>query len=274
MAPSLTIPPALAVVEGCQIHHAHESTQYDLARLVAPGDVLFVKGSGGIAEIGTTGGFLGHFLVVLSYPQKCSCWEKQNLLPAQLGRDNAHVWKVDTLESTRSHNGLHQAQMLIHAQKNTGRLVLVGELASGGSEFVDFEHEAVQMWQSPREIRSSLRKQVINEVIQEMKSCEKSWSLATAARAVLLPATFSPRKSRMRLQELVDCWTRAPICTSVVVVFWQRLLCKLAPDSTKAPMDLILKYIPLKADRGLPGELIRTMAECGWHQHDHLLCSL
>merc|ERR1712194_200589 len=72
------------------------------------------------------------------------------------------------------------------------------------------------------------------------------------------------------LEEIRACWDEEPICTSVVVTFWQRYLCKLAQAAiiTRGclvdPAKLVLKWMPLKADRVLPGELFTTMQACGW----------
>ncbi|CAE8638031.1 unnamed protein product, partial [Polarella glacialis] len=35
-------------------------------------------------------------------------------------------------------------------------------------------------------------------------------------------------------------------------------------DRSAKVVELIVKYMPLKADRCLPGDLLRTMRECGW----------
>merc|ERR1719253_1415722 len=36
------------------------------------------------------------------------------------------------------------------------------------------------------------------------------------------------------------------------------------PEALPTAVDLVVKYMPMKADRGLPGELFRVMADCGW----------
>lgn len=242
---------------------------------MAPGDVLFVKGTGGLTEIGTTGGFLGHFLVVLASPIRLlpSSPEALELAKLKPCLDLARVWKVETIESTRSREGLHRAEMLVHIEQRTGRFLFVGELF--GDDLSEMDDEIVQLWQSPTEFRSQIRKDFIFGVLSEMKSCEKNWSLATAARAVLMNAAVreDDRKGRL-LKELCECWSEAPICTSIVVVFWQRLLCRVASQSKQAPLDAILRVMPLKADRGLPGDLINAMSQCGWAQLNHVPCAM
>jgi len=242
---------------------------------IAPGDVIFAKGTGGLTQIGTTGGFLGHFLVVLASPNRLlpSSPEALELSKMKPLLDIACVWKVETIESTRSREGLHRAEMLVHIEQRTGRFIFVGELC--GNELAWMDDEIVQLWQSPQEFRSQIRKDFIFGVLSEMKSCEKNWSLATAARAVLMNAAVreDDRKGRL-LKELCDCWSEAPICTSIVVVFWQRLLCRVATQSKQAPLDAILRVMPLKADRGLPGDLINAMSQCGWAQLNHVPCAM
>jgi len=75
------------------------------------------------------------------------------------------------------------------------------------------------------------------------------------------------------MKETESCWFCDPICTSVVIIFWQRYLCKLADHLNKdkshdslciESADLILQFMPLKADRVLPGELHKVLRSCGW----------
>merc|ERR1712070_1180888 len=105
----------------------------------------------------------------------------------------------------------------------------------------------------------------MHEVLAEMKRCEANWSASTAARAFMQMAWGSAkllpgRSSAELLEEIHSCWKMEPICTSVVVTFWQRYLCKLAMAATMSrgfhvdPAELVLKWMPLRADRVLPGE--------------------
>merc|ERR1719162_2204282 len=73
------------------------------------------------------------------------------------------------------------------------------------------------------------------------------------------------------MDKIADYWKKEPICTSVVIIFWQRYLHKLAGvvvskvDSGKVePAELIMRWMPLKADRVLPGDLLGTLTETGW----------
>merc|ERR1712000_207818 len=68
-------------------------------------------------------------------------------------------------------------------------------------------------------------------------------------------------------------WEAAPICTSVPITFWQRYLCRLAKGCNASAAELIRKWMPLAADRSLPGELCSTMRKCGWTRAQHS-CSI
>jgi hypothetical protein len=233
--------------------------------------VFFVRGSGGIADIGTTGGFMGHVLVVLSAPQPLRASDIADIQSAMPSINTSRVWRVPTLESTRSHAGLHCSEMLLYVQPKTGRFSLIGELSSDASTLSLFENEVVELWQSPVELRSQLRVDIMGQVLAEMKAAEQNWSYATAARAVLKSAALRGSKNRATLlRDMQECWDEAPICTSIVVIFWQRYLCHFAHAVGQRELDLVLKWMPLFADRGLPGDLTSSMKKCGWTCLDRL----
>jgi len=161
--------------------------------------------------------------------------------------------------------------MLLYVQPKTGRFSLIGELSSDGSTLSLFESEAVELWQSPVEVRSQFRVDIMGQVLTEMKAAEQSWSYATAARAVLKSAALRGRKNRATLlRDMQECWDEAPICTSIVIIFWQRYLCHFAHAVGQRELDLVLKWMPLFADRGLPGDLTSSMKKCGWTCLDKL----
>lgn len=241
---------------------------------IAPGDVFFVRGSGGIADIGTTGGFMGHVLVVLAAPQPLRASDKADIQSAMPSINTSQIWRVSTLESTRGHVGLHCCEMLLHVQPKSGRFSFVGELSADGSTLTLLDNEAVELWQSPAELRSQLRVDIMAQVLAEMKSAEQNWSYATAARAVLKSAALRGGKNRATLlRDMQECWDEAPICTSIVVIFWQRYLCHFAQTVGKGELALVLKWMPLFADRGLPGDLTSSMRKCGWNCLDKLKIS-
>lgn len=236
---------------------------------IATGDVLFVKGNGHVAQIGTNGGFMGHVLVALGQaraldPTDVVAAELLTCCPSLRG---VQIWRVETLESCRQRKGLHQSEMLIRVDPVTGSVLLVAEVCENGGtqEISIIEEEEVQVWQSPAELRSHLQGHLVSKVLSEMRAFEQDWSFATAARALLKAAPVRAGRDRSHLlEELQACWDTAPICTSIVIEFWQRYLCLFAVATGQRQIDLILRCMPLKADRGLPGELIDTMRACGW----------
>lgn len=242
---------------------------------IVAGDVLLVKGQGRLAAIGAAGGLMGHVMVAYGVPRRVlpTSPEAKSLFAVQPRLRAEQLWRVDAFESTRSNAGLHFFELLLHPEHGTGRLVLVAEMTkafpgSGVPEEKDLlliDDEAAEVWQSPAELRSSLRPEIMSQVLREMKASEQSWSIATAARAVLSKATVRGEGDQDQLlEDLKACWRKAPICTSVVVVFWQQYLCRLAREACQSELDLLLRWMPLKADRGLPGELIDTMQRCRW----------
>jgi hypothetical protein len=242
-----------------------------------PGDVLFQKGEAtGIWRIGATGGVMGHVVVVVSQPTRLARQSElhqalQEAHPSEL----PELWRISTVESTRRERGLHHTELFAYASPHAGHLVLVGELGRDG-QISSFDREQMQVWQSPSEVRHRASPELVSEVLKDMEADARDWSYATAARAVLLPAdSFRGGSSDEVFAEIKACWKAEPICTSVVISFWQRLLSLVArrdahrsnsDDGDKDALDLILRWMPLKADRGLPGELLQCMDKCGWRK--------
>merc|ERR1740123_1508111 len=268
--PSAEIPSGPKRGQTMLVRRCPDST---LKGIVEPGDVLFVRGTGGLLELGTAGGVIGHVMLVIKGPVRIgSDSDHARPLKSVWPAGVQEIWKLRTLESARGRAGLHEANLYLYVQPETRILFLLGELAD--REF-DFSNEATELWQSPPELRSRLSDGDVKEVLAGMKeqNANANWSWTTAARAVLLPdwelSDCSDKKQL--LQEIQDCWAMDPICTSVVIIFWQRWLCKLASVlvarqdiAEVTPSDLILQWLPLKADRSLPGPLLDTMQRCGW----------
>lgn len=230
---------------------------------VAPGDVLVVKGSGRLTRIGANGGFMGHVMVVMATPERVVRNSKQGRALADIWPEGAEeVWKVSTTESTRQNSGLHQCRVVIHAA--AGEFRLIGEetdsyLAAAG--------EAVEIWRCPAELRKTFRPEIVTSVMKDMFECQADWSYRTAARAVFQSASMAYQVANDSLREEVEAsWEIAPICTSVVITFWQRYLQGLAEMTGASDLQMWLRWMPLKADRGLPGELLQTMQATGWTQ--------
>jgi len=247
-----------------------------------PGDVLYIPGSGGgrLTDIGTTGGFLGHFIVVLQPPRRVQAGTKQAQgFQAIWPADTKDIWQICALESTRGAVGLSQINILVRREAHSGKLIIFGEVEEHG-DLVLTDDEVFEIWQSPSELRRSLQTELVTEVVDEMMTSNGSWSMATAARAFFRSASsFSSVDKDELLKEIIGCWHADPICTSVVAIFWQRYICKLVavmnvfPVAPVHPSDLILKCMPVKADRSLPGEILHAMQDCGWMRISRTDCS-
>lgn len=247
----------------------------DLA--LSPGDVLCVQGrdGGNMMRLGASGGYMGHVLLVTgplrgvqrNTPQ---AMHYQHVWPSQQ-YDARILWIVRTMESTRSSEGYHESDYLLFVDEKSGRIFAVAE--EQNHTFLKFEQpEPIFVWQCPPALRRGFRFDIMGHVLAEMKQSEGNWSWATAVRAFLFSAKVSDNHSSM-LQDIQQCWMAEPICSSLVVVFWQRYLCALAdmhnatpnPNATEVnALDLILQFMPLKSDRALPGELLSTMQQCDW----------
>jgi len=258
---------------------------------IMPGDVLFVRGTArGVLRIGANGGFVGHVVLVFASPRRiCQGMPAAKQFESVWPRRNVReLWCVPTVESTRSESGLHRTQTLVFEQPGTHQLMIAGELDMQGL-IHECEEDPVELWQSPPDLRSGLRHDLIAEVIQEMAQNTADWSWNTARRAVLHRANVAPRLMQTVerfFEEMQQSWAKPPICTSIVVGFWQRYLCKLAnarvmqdgASYSDTAINYILRFMPLRADRSLPGDLVHAMKEAGWkmerqippiHQQQH-----
>eukprot|EP00427_Karlodinium_veneficum_P028621 CAMPEP_0169200106 /NCGR_PEP_ID=MMETSP1016-20121227/9696_1 /TAXON_ID=342587 /ORGANISM="Karlodinium micrum, Strain CCMP2283" /LENGTH=256 /DNA_ID=CAMNT_0009276941 /DNA_START=249 /DNA_END=1016 /DNA_ORIENTATION=+ len=238
------------------------------------GDVICVKGNAqGIAILGATGGYMGHVLLVLSPPvgvQKNSprAVQYSDLWP----KDAKMLWVVRTGESCRDAEGFHETDLLLYVSKE-GHILILGEVAQisegcqGQKSLFQYEKPTrAQLFRCPRDLRSRCRLDIMYEVLAQMRDREASWSWGTAVRAYLFTANVSEGQDYdAMLSEIKRCWKVDPICTSVVITFWQQYMCKLAELHVDShAMDWILRWMPVKADRALPGELLSTMEKCGW----------
>lgn len=210
--------------------------------------------------------------------------------------------------------------------------MVCGEVGPNGDVISTEAPEPAELWQSPEELRAELRADLMGQVVAEMRASQANWSYTTGLKAMFKTASVKRVSgSNISLQEIVECWARPPICTSVVISFWQRYLVKLSlrippppgvsclflegervaywstaegnwadglvigrnmdragnvvsynldvvcsvpPACLRRPvltrlaetmaLDLILQYMPLKADRALPGDLLKTLKESEW----------
>jgi len=195
-----------------------------------------------------------------------SCPEAEELLEIWPSADVCELWKIRTIDSNRAESGFTEVDRIMFVdRKNRSRLTICGEISLSG-EISAHEHEVVEIWQSPFEIRSQMRPDIMFECVQQMYCFEQNWSAFTAMNAVFKSARIFREDRSESLTKTQACWTQKPICTSVAVTFWQRYFCKLAElqGPTVDAWDLILRWMPLKAYRVLPGDLTSVLREVGW----------
>lgn len=237
-----------------------------------PGDVLCIRGRGDVQAIGRTGGFLGHVLIVMEQPTRVfrhtvDGRELESVWPSS---SDAVVWKVPTLESTRGRAGLHRAEMVLQLDPTSRRLLLIAEMVAVSERCVELSaihDEVADHWCCPAEFRGSMHLDLFQQAMEELYDADASWSYTTAARAVLRSAVL-PELDPASLLEIVEVsWQAPPICTSVIISLWQRYLCKVAQRMGGGDAEaaaLLRRWMPLLADRALPGELLQMMQTHGW----------
>jgi hypothetical protein len=183
------------------------------------------------------------------------------------------------MESRRNEEGFYQTDYFLFVD-GIGSVYVLGE-EPGDNRFHRLEEpEKVQLWQCPPALRKYFRVDFMHEVLGQMVEHEANWSWSTAIRAVLLPAEVPvDAEEASTLNKIMNGWKAEPICTSVVIVFWQRYLCKMAEESNATahpnglkvnPLEWIVNWMPLQGDRALPGEMLRALRQHGWVLISHL----
>jgi hypothetical protein len=258
-----------------------------LENLLSFGDILCVRGSGGLAQIGSTGGAAGHVLLVSATP---TCIQKDSQAAVRLElmwphTDVDRVWAIPIVESARGVHGLSETELLVYVT-DSGSICILGEAHEDGG-LIHFDSEVpekVEIWRCPADLRRLARctRDLMGEALDDLKGCVASWSFATAVRAFVLQGevsmsarTVDTEDADATLQEILACWNAEPICTSVVICFWQRFLLHVAEQKPyllfgSTALEVILQYMPLKADRVLPIELINTLRSHSWEHIDQV----
>lgn len=254
--------------------------------VLCAGDILSCRNNNNW-EIGAMGGYFGHVMLVTA-PAQCipagssSAREFASVWPQERS-GVTDLWAVPIVESTRAEKGLREATLLVYVQQPSGSLVIAAELSSD-DELAECEDNYVEVWQSPTQLRDltdSCPPHLITEVFAEMKKDMRwsDWSELTAVKAALMPATLDSNCEGLKaLAQIRESWAEKPICTSVAIAFWQRLLCKLAPllnvglhqNLADRTMSLIRKWMPIRADRSLPSEMSDALHSAGWNKIVHV----
>jgi len=247
---------------------AEQSDDFLFFGELLPGDVLsIVDDDSTLARLGNAGGYVGHVVLVVSEP-----------LPVQRQSEVGHAFRnfwsvgenalysVGTVECCRNTEGLTEADLIFSVDK-AGRVQMCGDCPCNGTEICLLEDaKEMHIWRSPSNLRGeNFHTDVMCEVLQDMRANQQNWSWSTAVRAVLFSGEISSLSSNsITMEEIEGDWEAEPICTSVVVVFWQRYLQKLAASEATDALQLILQFMPVRADRVLPGELRNLMFSRGW----------
>jgi hypothetical protein len=231
--------------------------------LLSTGDVICVKGRGDqITQLGATGGFMGHVLLILAPPTGVhrDSYEARkflNLWP--LGTKWLYI--VQTGESCRKAEGFCEKELLMYID-SWGQIMICGEINQCDNGLEKYETPTpAQFFCCPPELREQCCSEDMEKILRQMRKREANWSWGTAVRAFLFSADVSDDAN---LESIKACWEAAPICTTVIIGFWQRYMCKLADEIDEDAMEWITPWMPLMADRTLPGQLMSTMEMCGW----------
>jgi hypothetical protein len=258
-----------------------------LDTMLSFGDILSIRGNGRLARLGETGGFLGHVLLVTSSPTRVEkhSREAQTFFSVWPHVDVTCIWQVPVIESTRGVIGLLESTLLLYRDPKSGQITVLGDVmekVNGNLEIAQCDSEmpeGVEIWRCPPELRKLENQKLMRRALNDLKASEASWSWTTAVRAFLLEgkveapvqdaSSGSTACFDRTLEDIQACWTAEPICTSVVITFWQRYLCHLVahtslPGIGNNELAAVLQYMPLKADRALPGELLTALRSHNW----------
>mmetsp|Transcript_45764 Transcript_45764/g.106264 ORF Transcript_45764/g.106264 Transcript_45764/m.106264 type:complete len:1046 (+) Transcript_45764:60-3197(+) len=260
-------PPAVQIMGPSGIHVSDSLQMY-----MTVGDVLFTNNPGPYLQgIGAAGGALGHVAVVTGIPRavprhSAEGIQLQMAVPWPAGNVQ-EMWKVPTMESTHGEAGLFRSETLLYVDQATRQMIMVGDVTHqhGRPQIgVGFEYITVQLWQSPPILRNYMNPMLATQVVQEMAASTSDWSWVSGIRAMFMNPVLEMASDI--IAEVKEYWHKAPICTSVVIVFWQRYLCKAAEVGGHpwTAADMIRNFMPLKADRTLPTDLLATMSRSGW----------
>jgi hypothetical protein len=240
-----------------------------LDRIIGPGDLLAVEsGEDSMNGIGELNGMFGHVLLISGAP---TClWEGEDSegLEAIWPADVTHVWQAPTIECTRKQDGfMYNSIIMFYIEPSSGECKVLGEVSADNvvtpSTPPGERPEKLKVYCCPSALRASWQPHLMQKVLTDMESIALSWSWSTAIRAYLLGSRAVDHSTP--LDDVMNSWEAKPICTSVVITFWQQYLCALAAqDSTRTAMEYITAYMPLKADCALPTNLFTALLSCGW----------
>ena len=147
-----------------------------------------------------------------------------------------------TMESTRSEQGLFESEVFLYVEKATGKLTLIAEVHTDreGCDHVhvtDHEvhvvelrqhsdvlqhtitHQAIELWQSPGELRSQIRIDLMQKVLHEMKEYEAEHCVALLRTARLFRRFLSFMVGTLMVQNTLQTLNAAEQPVSVRMLF-------------------------------------------------------
>lgn len=208
---------------------------------------------------------MGHVLLAVSEARPFGPQSEVGQIFSEFCTDGRDVLQlVSIVECTREAEGLAESTLVL-CSNAAGSIFVCGE--HDGVEFsICDEPEEIHIWQSPPKFRNDhFRRGLMQDVLKDMRAHQQNWSWSTAVRAFLLSGGISQgTDTPISLEEIQDSWRVEPICTSIVVIFWQQYLHRLAQIEHADSLQLILEHMPVKADRVLPGELLCSLLAHGW----------
>lgn len=234
-----------------------------LEQYIAPGDILVARSD--------CNDILGHMLLAVAPP--IALWRNsvkaQDLVDIWSNADNvcrdsnasvSQLWRISCIKESvttslgsRKHNCEFEVDIFLVVEPKTCRMVVVGEMLKSTSALMPLAHQAYDLWQSPLELRRSLRLDLMAQVFDDIRFCQQPNDQDVSQ-------TLASQQRSMRSS------------VYVIVIFWQRYLRKLAEtvnsngvaDCSEQPIDLILRWMPARADCVVLGELLDSMKRTGW----------
>jgi len=234
--------------------------------MICAGDILnIVSRYHPLTRLGASGGFMGHVLLAVSEPQPVSAKSSIGEIFREFSGDGKNrLVRVNVVECARQRPDLSECSLILFITSEGGVFVC-GE--DDGDLFKYDEPEEMHIWHCPSTFRGkqNFNVDIMHQVLGDMRANSCTWSWATAVRAFLLSGELAPDADvPITLKEIQASWQVEPICSSIVVTFWQRYLHRIAEIKHDDSLELIMKHMPLKADRVLPGELLQSLLSSGW----------
>lgn len=248
-----------------------------LGNVFSAGDVIVSRNGGHITEIGAMGGHFGHVMLVTGnavcvQAGTRKAFELQGVWPEH----EKQIWTVPVIESTRGVDGLRETTLLLCPDEMRGAIMVIADLGAD-DVLCPCDDDIIEVWQSPTHLRDLLNScpscaALKQDTFAELKELlgHSNWSAMTAVRAASMSAALDrDMESQKAFDQVQKSWSTEPICTSVAIVFWQILLCNLAStigggSYLSTSMAFIQLWMPLYADRSLPGDLCEAMLNAGW----------